>query len=393
MPLTHVFARKGYVYLTFLELRFFMKIGVPKEVKIQEYRVGLVPAGVRELIQSGAKVSVQAGAGMGSGVTDEEYKKVGATIVPTAEAVWKDSEMIIKVKEPLPSEFNLIQNEQKIYTYLHLAVAPELVDILVDKKVAGIAYETIEDKKRSLPLLKPMSEVAGKMATQVGAFYLSKQSGGTGVLLGGVPGVRRGKVAIIGGGIVGMNACKIAVGMGADVFILDTNVDRLEYLDDIFGNQITTLKSHTQNIEEAVLDADLVVGAVLLPGAKAPRLVSREMVSKMKKGAVIVDVAVDQGGCVETCKPTTHENPTYVIDGVIHYCVANMPGAVANTSTFALTNATLGYAKRIIEDGLENVMKDDAGFKLGLNTYKGYVTYEAVAQALNKNYKSIDALI
>jgi alanine dehydrogenase len=370
-----------------------MKIGIPKEVKIQEYRVGMVPAGVRELIKSGAKVSVQTGAGMGSGVSDEEYKKVGATIVPTAEAIWKDSEMVIKVKEPLPSEFNLIQNGQKIYTYLHLAVAPELVDVLVDKKVSGIAYETIEDKKRSLPLLKPMSEVAGKMATQVGAFYLSKQSGGTGVLLGGVPGVRRGKVTIIGGGIVGMNACKIAVGMGADVFILDTNVDRLEYLDDIFGNQITTLKSHTQNIEEAVLDADLVVGAVLLPGAKAPRLVTREMVSRMKKGAVIVDVAVDQGGCVETCKPTTHENPTYIIDGVIHYCVANMPGAVANTSTFALTNATLGYAKRIVEEGLENVMKDDAGFKLGLNTYKGYVTYEAVAQALNKTYKSIDSLM
>jgi alanine dehydrogenase len=370
-----------------------MKIGIPKEVKIQEYRVGMVPAGVRELIKSGAKVSVQAGAGLGSGVSDEEYKKVGATIVSTAEAIWNDSEMVIKVKEPLPSEFSLIQNGQKIYTYLHLAVAPELVDVLVDKKVSGIAYETIEDKKRSLPLLKPMSEVAGKMATQVGAFYLSKQSGGTGVLLGGVPGVRRGKVAIIGGGIVGMNACKIAVGMGADVFILDTNVDRLEYLDDIFGNQITTLKSHTQNIEEAVLDADLVVGAVLLPGAKAPRLVTREMVSRMKKGAVIVDVAVDQGGCVETCKPTTHDNPTYVIDGVIHYCVANMPGAVANTSTFALTNATLGYAKRIVEEGLENVMKDDAGFKLGLNTYKGYVTYEAVAQALNKSFKSIDSLM
>ncbi len=370
-----------------------MKIGVPKEVKIQEYRVGLVPAGVRELIKSGAKVSIQAGAGLGSGVTDEEYKKVGATIVPTAEAIWKDSEMVIKVKEPLPSEFNLIQNGQKIYTYLHLAVAPELVDVLVDKKVSGIAYETIEDKKRSLPLLKPMSEVAGKMATQVGAFYLSKQNGGTGVLLGGVPGVRRGKVTIIGGGIVGMNACKIAVGMGADVTILDTNVDRLEYLDDIFGNKITTLKSHTQNIEDSVVDSDLVVGAVLLPGAKAPRLVSRETVSKMKKGAVIVDVAVDQGGCVETCKPTTHENPTYVIDGVIHYCVANMPGAVANTSTFALTNATLGYAKRIVEEGLENVMKDDAGFKLGLNTYKGYVTYEAVAQALNKNFKSIDSLV
>jgi len=370
-----------------------MKIGVPKEVKIQEYRVGLVPAGVRELIKSGAKVSVQSGAGLGSGVSDEEYKKVGATIVPTAEAIWKESEMIIKVKEPLPSEFNLIQVEQKIYTYLHLAVAPELVDVLVDKKVAGIAYETIEDKKRSLPLLKPMSEVAGKMATQVGAFYLSKQSGGTGVLLGGVPGVRRSKVAIIGGGIVGMNACKIAVGMGANVTILDTNVDRLEYLDDIFGNKITTLMSHTQNIEDSVLDADLVVGAVLLPGAKAPRLVSREMISRMKKGAVIVDVAVDQGGCVETCKPTTHENPTYIIDGVIHYCVANMPGAVANTSTFALTNATLRYAKRIVEEGLENVMKDDAGFKLGLNTYKGYVTYEAVAQALNKNFKSIDALL
>ncbi|MCC7460142.1 MAG: alanine dehydrogenase [Proteobacteria bacterium] len=369
-----------------------MKIGVPKEIKIQEYRVGLVPAGVRELTKSGAKISIQAGAGLGSGVTDEEYKKAGATIVPTAEAIWKDSEMVIKVKEPLPAEFNLIQNQQKIYTYLHLAVAPELVDVLVDKKVAGIAYETIEDKKRSLPLLKPMSEVAGKMATQVGAFYLSKQSGGTGVLLGGVPGVRRGKVTIIGGGIVGMNACKIAVGMGADVTILDVNVDRLEYLDDIFGNQITTLKSHTQNIEDSVLDSDLVVGAVLLPGAKAPNLVNREMVSKMKKGAVIVDVAVDQGGCVETCKPTTHENPTYLVDGVIHYCVANMPGAVANTSTFALTNATLGYAKRIVEEGLENLMRDDAGFKLGLNTYKGYVVYEAVAQALNKTYKSIDSL-
>ncbi len=370
-----------------------MKIGIPKEVKIQEYRVGMVPAGVRELVKSGAKVSVQTGAGLGSGVSDEEYKKAGATIVPTAEAIWKDSEMVIKVKEPLPAEFNLIQNGQKIYTYLHLAVAPELVDVLVDKKVSGIAYETIEAKNRSLPLLKPMSEVAGKMATQVGAFYLSKQSGGTGVLLGGVPGVRRGRVTIIGGGIVGMNACKIAVGMGADVVILDVNVDRLEYLDDIFGNQITTLKSHTQNIEDSVLDADLVVGAVLLPGAKAPNLVNREMVSKMKKGAVIVDVAVDQGGCVETCKPTTHENPTYLVDGVIHYCVANMPGAVANTSTFALTNATLGYAKRIVEEGLENVMRDDAGFKLGLNTYKGYVTYEAVAQALNKSYKSIDSLM
>lgn len=370
-----------------------MKVGVPKEIKTQEYRVGLVPAGVRVLIESGAKVCVQAGAGMGSGVHDDEYRAVGATIVPTAEQVWKESELIIKVKEPLPQEFDLIQNEQKIYTYLHLAVAPELVDVLVQKKVAGIAYETIEGKNRSLPLLKPMSEVAGKMATQLGATYLSKQHGGIGVLLGGVPGVRRGRVTIIGAGIVGMNACKIAVGLGADVVILDVNVDRLEYLDDIFGNKVTTLKSHSHNIEQAVLDTDLLVGAVLVPGAKAPHLVSRELVSKMKKGSVIVDVAVDQGGCVETCKPTTHENPTYVVDGVIHYCVANMPGAVANTSTYALTNATIGYAKRIIEGRLEDLIREDHGFKLGLNTYKGYVTYEAVAQALNKPYKSIDSLI
>lgn len=370
-----------------------MKVGIPKEIKTQEYRVGMVPAGVRELVKSGAKVSVQTGAGLGSGVTDEEYKKVGATIVPTAEQVWKENELIIKVKEPLPTEFNLMQSGQKLYTYLHLAAAPELVDALVDKKVTGIAYETIEDKKRSLPLLKPMSEVAGKMAPQIGAMYLSKHNGGTGVLLGGVPGVRRGSVTIIGAGIVGMNACKIAVGMGADVTVLDVNVDRLEYLDDIFENRITTLKSHTHNIEESVLQADLVVGAVLIAGAKAPHLVTREMVSKMRKGAVIVDVAVDQGGCVETCHPTTHENPTYVVDGVIHYCVANMPGAVANTSTFALTNATLGYAKKIVEGNLEKLAKEDPGFKLGINTYKGHIVYEAVAAAMNKKYTSIDQLM
>ena len=261
-----------------------MKIGVPKEVKVQEYRVGLVPAGVRALVEAGATVSIQQGAGIGSGVTDEEYKAVGAKIVPTAEEIWKDNELIIKVKEPIAIEFPHIQTEQKLYTYLHLVTAPELTDVLVDKKVTGIAYETIEGPNRSLPLLKPMSEVAGKMATQIGATYLKKQNGGRGVLLGGVPGISRGKVTIIGGGVVGTNACKIAVGMGADVTVIDVNVDRLEYLDDIFGNQITTLKSNSFNIEESVKEADLVVGGVLLHGAKAPHLVTRSMISKMKKG-------------------------------------------------------------------------------------------------------------
>lgn len=370
-----------------------MKIGVPKEIKVQEYRVGLVPAGVRALVEAGAKVSIQVGAGLGSGITDEEYKAVGATIVPTAEELWKDNELIIKVKEPIAPEFELIQNEQKLYTYLHLVTAPELTDVLIDKKVTGVAYETVEGPNHSLPLLKPMSEVAGKMSTQVGATYLKKQNGGRGVLLGGVPGVRRGKVTIIGAGIVGTNACKIAVGMGADVTIIDVNVDRLEYLDDIFGTQITTLQSNSFNIEESVKEADLVVGAVLLHGAKAPHLVTRDMISKMQKGSVIVDVAVDQGGCVETTKATTHEEPTFVVDDVIHYCVANMPGAVSMSSTFALTNATLRYAKKIVEEGFDHQLYKDPNFQKGVNTYKGHVTYEAVATALNKEYKPLQDLL
>lgn len=370
-----------------------MNIGVPKEVKVQEYRVGLVPAGVRALVEAGATVSIQKGAGLGSGITDEEYMAVGAQIVPDAETVWKDSELIIKVKEPIASEFANIQNEQKLYTYLHLVTAAELTDVLVDKKVTGIAYETIEPATGGLPLLKPMSEVAGKMSTQIGATYLKKQNGGRGVLLGGVPGIARGKVTILGGGVVGTNAAKIAVGMGADVTIIDVNVDRLEYLDDIFGTQITTLKSNAFNIEENVKQADLVIGAVLLHGAKAPHLVTRDMISKMKKGSVIVDVAVDQGGCVETTRATTHEEPTFEIDGVIHYCVANMPGAVPHSSTFALTNATLTYAKRMVEEGFDHLLYKDPAFQKGINTYAGNVTYEAVATALKKDFMPLSELI
>jgi len=370
-----------------------MNIGVPKEIKVQEYRVGLVPAGVRALIEAGGAVSVETGAGLGSGISDAQYQAVGATIVDSAEALWKDAELIIKVKEPIASEYKWIQNQQKLYTYLHLVTASELTDVLIDKKVDGIAYETIEGPGGSLPLLKPMSEVAGKMATQVGATYLKKQNGGRGVLLGGVPGVRRGKVTIIGAGVVGMNACKIAVGMGADVTIIDVNVNRLEYLDDVFGSQISTLQSNSLHIEESVQASDLVIGAVLLHGARAPHLVTRDMLGRMQKGSVIVDVAVDQGGCVETTRPTTHEEPTYEVDGVVHYGVANMPGAVSMSSTFALTNATLRYAKKIVERGLPALLKDDPLFQKGVNTYQGHVTYEAVASALNKTYKPLQELL
>jgi alanine dehydrogenase len=368
-------------------------IGVPKEIKVQEYRVGLVPAGVRVLLEAGGEVLVQSRAGEGSGITDQAYRDAGATIVSSAEEVWKRSDLIIKVKEPLPEEFNLIQEKQTIYTYLHLAVAPALADVLLRKGTTSIAYETIQRSDGSLPLLKPMSEVAGKMAVQIGATYLQKENGGKGVLLGGVPGVHRGRVTVIGCGVVGTNACKVAVGLGADVVVIDVNVDRLEYLDDIFGNRITTLKSHSQNIEEAVLHSDLVIGAVLIPGAKAPTLVSREMVSKMQKGSVIVDVAVDQGGCVETCKPTTHDKPTYLVDGVVHYCVANMPGAVARSSTFALTNATLPYAKKFVELGVAEAVAQDPAVALGVNMCDGKVTHPAVAGALKKEYVPVSSVI
>ncbi|MCI5071423.1 alanine dehydrogenase [bacterium] len=370
-----------------------MIIGLPKEVKDHEYRVGLTDDGVMQLVQLGAKVIVEKDAGAGCGITDAMYQAAGAEIIESGKDVWQQANMIIKVKEPMPQEYALIQDNQIIYTYLHLAVFPELTQILCDKNAFSIAYETIEGKKGGLPLLKPMSEVAGRMAVQIGATYLQKEHGGRGVLLSGVPGVSRANVTIIGGGIVGTNACKIAVGMGANVTILDVNVDRLEYLDDIFSNKITTLKSTPANIQKVISYTDLLVGAVLIPGAKAPRLVTKEMLKDMHAGSVIVDVAVDQGGCVETCKPTTHDKPTYVVEDVIHYCVANMPGAVPRSSTFALTNSTLDYAKKIVSMGALEAVKTDPCLAPGVNTYKGKITCKAVAEALDQDYTPLADLI
>ncbi len=370
-----------------------MVIGVLKEIKNQEYRVGLVPAGARALVEAGATVIVQSGAGDGAGLRDEMYQKGGAKIVSSPEQVWKESDLIVKVKELLPEEFPFVQKNQTIYTFLHMAVLPEMADLLLDKKATSISYDTIQRPDGSLPLLKPMSEVAGKMAVQIGATYLQRENGGKGLLLGGVPGVRHGKITIIGAGNAGKTACMVAIGMGADVTVIDVNTDRLEHLHDSFGNGVTTLKSHSQNIEDSVIESDVVIGSVLIPGAKAPRLVTRSMVSKMEKGSVIIDVAIDQGGCVETCKPTTHDNPTYVVDGVIHYCVTNMPGAVSRTSTFALTNATLPYLKKLVELGVKKAVANDSALALGVNTYAGEVTHPAVAQALNKPHKALEKLL
>jgi alanine dehydrogenase len=370
-----------------------VKIGVPREIKNHEYRVGLIPAGVREYVRHGHTVYVEAGAGEGSAIPDEAFVEAGATILPTAAEVWGKADMIVKVKEPLAQEYELMQPDQIVYTYFHLAAVPALAEVLVEKRIAAVAYETIQLPDGRLPLLEPMSEVAGRMAIQVGARCLEREHGGKGILLGGVPGVARAKVVIIGGGVVGTNAAKMAVGMGAQVTIIDLNLSRLRYLDDIFGNQIETLHSNSETIAAKVLKADLVVGAVLIPGAKAPNLVTREMISSMAEGSVVVDVSVDQGGCIETCYPTTHENPTYVVDGVVHYCVANMPGAVARTSTFALNNTTLSYGVAIANKGLEKAVLDDPCLKLGLNTYRGAVVYEAVAQSLNLPYTPVDKLM
>lgn len=371
-----------------------MIVGVPKEVKVREYRVGMVPAGVRTLTARGHKVLVQKGAGLGSYIGDEEYVAAGATLVDTAEQVWRDAEMIVKVKEPVPSEYDLIQSGQVIYTYFHLAAVPDLARVLVEKKVTAIAYETIQLPNGSLPLLKPMSEVAGRMSVQVGARCLEREHGGKGILLGGVPGVRRGRVVIIGGGTVGTAAAKMAVGLGAEVTVLDTNMERLAYLDDIFGARITTLFSDPINIARTVREADLVIGAVLIPGAAAPKLVSEALVQEMSEGSVVVDVAVDQGGCIETCVPTTHDNPTFVKHGVVHYCVANMPGAVAQTSTFALTNVTLPYARKLADIGVVEAIRGDKPLALGVNTLGGGITYEAVASSLGMPYTPLeDALV
>lgn len=371
-----------------------MIVGVPKEIKTREYRVGMVPAGVRALTSAGHTVLVETNAGIGSGIPDSEYQRVGAQIISSADEVWKRAEMVVKVKEPIAPEYERMQPGQIVYTYFHLAgVDPELTKTLIKKKVTAVAYETLQLDDGSLPLLKPMSEVAGKMAIQVGAACLEKAHGGKGILLGGVPGVRRGRVAVIGGGVVGLCAAKVAVGMGAEVTILDVNLERLTYLDDVFLGRAQTLASDTESIARTVRESDLVIGGVLIPGGKAPKLVSRELIAEMEPGSVVVDVAVDQGGCIETCKPTTHDNPTFTVSDVVHYCVANMPGAVPQTSTFALTNTTRPYSRKIADLGLVEAIKSDRALQRAINTYNGHITYEAVAKDMGYDYVPLmDAL-
>ena len=368
-----------------------MIIGVPREIKNGEYRVSLVPAGVRALVERGHKVVVEKSAGgEGSGISDEEYLEAGAVIRESPADIYQEAEMIMKVKEPLPQEYDLLSEEQILYTFLHLAPALELTKALLRRKVIGIAYETVQLEDGSLPLLTPMSEIAGKMSIQAGCHYLQKENGGSGVLLGGVPGTKLGNVAIIGGGTVGINAAKIALGMGANVTILDISLDRLRYLCDILQGRVTTLASNHSNIGSAVVDADLVIGAVLLPGAKAPCLVTRDMVAKMRKGSVIVDVAIDQGGCTETSVPTTFDNPTFTVNGVIHCCLTNMPSAVARTSTFALSNATFPYALKLADLGYKEALLSDNALEKGLNVFMGKLTNEAVAESLGLEYTPFD---
>ncbi len=370
-----------------------MIVGLPKEIKDNEYRVGLTPAGARALTDAGHRVVVEKSAGEGSGFEDALYERAGATIIPSADDVWAEAEMIVKVKEPIEPEYPRMKEGLLLFTYLHLAPDPKQTQALLEHKVTGIAYETITDRKGTLPLLTPMSEVAGRMAVQVGAQYLEKMNGGRGVLLGGVPGVPAARVVILGGGVVGTNAAKIAVGMGAQVTIVDKNLDRLRELDDIFLSKISTLASSAYGIHGAISEADLIIGGVLVPGAAAPKLVTREMLKDVMKGAVIVDVAVDQGGCIETTRPTTHSNPTYYVEDVLHYCVANMPGAVPRTSTFALTNATLPYALRLANRGFLDAIGSDPGLKEGVNTYGGKLTYKAVADDQGLEYTALDEML
>ncbi|RBP93867.1 L-alanine dehydrogenase [Cytobacillus firmus] len=363
-----------------------MRIGVPKEVKNNENRVAMTPAGVMNLIQFGHEVYIEADAGTGSGFSDNDYISAGAHIVQTPEEAWS-MDMVMKVKEPIPGEYVYFREGLILFTYLHLAAEPDLTSALIDKKVAGIAYETVQLPNRSLPLLTPMSEVAGRMAAQVGAQFLEKIHGGKGILLSGVPGVQRGNVTIIGGGVAGTNAAKMAIGLGAKVTMIDLNPDRLRQLDDIFGIDVTTLISNPYNIAEAVKDSDLVIGAVLIPGAKAPKLVTEDMIKSMNPGSVIVDIAIDQGGIFETTdRITTHDNPTYEKHGVVHYAVANMPGAVPRTSTLALTNVTVPYAVQIANKGYKQACLDNEALLKGVNTLNGYVTYKAVAEAHSLDY-------
>jgi alanine dehydrogenase len=370
-----------------------MRIGIPKEVKDHEYRVGMIPAAVHELVQGGHEVFVQEGAGVGSGILDAHYAEAGARLVADADGVWSEADMVVKVKEPIAQEYGRMRPEQVLFTYLHLAPLPELTKVLLDRRVTGIAYETITDSEGRLPLLTPMSEVAGRMSVVVGASYLQRTHGGRGTLLAGVPGVPSGDVVVLGGGIVGLNAVKMALGLGASVTVLETNLDRMRYIDDLFQGAVTTLASNHHNLLAAMRRADLLIGAVLIPGRAAPKLVTRDMIRQMKEGAVVVDVAVDQGGCFETTHPTTHSDPVYVVDGVVHYCVANMPGAVPRTSTFALNNATMPYALALARKGLRQAVLDDEGLLAGINTYQGHVTSKPVADSLGWDYKPVRELL
>jgi alanine dehydrogenase len=364
-------------------------IGVPKEIKTREYRVGINPGGVLALVRAGHEVHIETGAGEGSGIGDGDFEAAGARIVPSAAEAWK-AEMVMKVKEPLEQEYQYFRPGLILFTYLHLAPLPKLTKALMEGGVRAIAYETIEGNDGGLPLLRPMSEVAGRMAVQAGASCLEKERGGKGLLLGGVPGTRRGRVAILGGGVVGSNAARIAVGMGAHVTVLDIDHDRMSYLEDVFQGAIETLYSNPQNLEYIAHTSDLVVGAVLVTGARAPKLLDESVVRKMETGSVVVDVAVDQGGCIETCRPTTHDNPTYDVGGVVHYCVPNMPGAVAQTSTFALTNVTLNYALKIANEGVDRALRDNAPLWRGVNTWDGACTYQGVAEGVGVPFTPLE---
>jgi len=363
-------------------------IGIPKELKAAEKRVSITPTGVQALVQQGHKVLIEAGAGLGSGLQDKSYIQAGAEVRLSSE-VWNNSEMILKVKEPITPEFDLMHREQIVFTFLHLAADINLTQRLMGKRIVGIAYETIQTDEGSLPLLTPMSAIAGRLSIQMGAYCLEAKNGGLGLLLGGIPGVRPAHVVILGGGIAGVNACYIAAGVGAQVSVLDINLRRLVYIDEVTSGKVITLVSNQSNIEEEVMGADLVIGTVLIPGARAPKLISRELVRRMKRGAAIVDVAVDQGGCCETTRPTTHENPTYVEEGVVHYCVTNMPGAVPYTSTFALTNATLPYVLEVANKGYERAMQENPEIAKGMNVIKGDIVHKVVAESLGMSYRPI----
>lgn len=369
-----------------------MRIGCVKEIKKQEYRVGMTPDNAGSYVNAGHEVYVESGLGVGSGFPDSEYEEAGARILGTAKEVWDISEMMVKVKEPLPEEYPLFHEELILYTYLHLAADKPLTEALLESGVKGVAYETLMERDKSLPLLAPMSQIAGRLSVQEGAKYLEKMYGGEGVLLAGVPGTPKADIVIIGGGSVGTNACKIAAGMGANVTIMDVNTQRLQYLDDIFGARIQTLVSNDRNIEKALRNADLVIGCVLIPGKAAPKVIKKKYLQQMKKGAVIVDVAVDQGGCCETTKMTYHNDPIYTVDGVVHYCVGNMPGAVPRTSTIALTNATLRYGLEIAKNGLEEACRENEVIYSAVNTYQGKVTYQNVALSLGMEYTDIKSL-